>query len=404
MKFFQVNTYECITKPKVVSTIPICEWFSQIKSSIFSEQIEKARFGELDYVSTKAKMPCVTYNFHFEHYKKDSNIKGSSGLIYIDIDNPEFEINTLDKNKIFAYYRSFGGQGYSIIVKTSGVTIDNFSTTYTNITNELGVSDYVDIQAAKASQFNVLSFDTDIFVNNDSFTFPSVSAPHSNLIIEKERTYTIERGASNTPIRFDNLDEIPIEGKYEVNWGGYEIVKCFMPFRKITNRRNNMLLSYCNNLVYLNPNITEEKILKILEAVNRKCCENPVDKNQLLRVITSVLKYYKDGKLKPIYFRKKRKIVFNLQSGLSKEQKLEVCRNELSKRKKELSLQKLYDIIEQWEFKKHGIISQRKIYRNHPIAKKTVEKYWCNFKELVSEVNDSFKANFPIEKNYQEKI
>ena len=44
-----------------------------------------------------------------------------------------------------------------------------------------------------------------------------------------------------------------------------------------------------------------------------------------------------------------------------------------------------------WDWDKHGKISQRKIYRNYPIAKNTVEKYWGEFKEVVTGYNQAVK-------------
>jgi hypothetical protein len=50
-------------------------------------------------------------------------------------------------------------------------------------------------------------------------------------------------------------------------------------------------------------------------------------------------------------------------------------------------MQKLYNIIEQWDFDIYGKISIRKISNNFPISKKTVAKYWSEFKEYVNELN-----------------
>jgi hypothetical protein len=66
---------------------------------------------------------------------------------------------------------------------------------------------------------------------------------------------------------------------------------------------------------------------------------------------------------------------------------MEVCRDELCKRWSDISTSKLYSIIEAWDFEKMGLISQPKIYNNHGISKKTVEKYWKHFKEYVAELN-----------------
>ncbi len=391
MKPFQINTYESIKNSTVVSTVSITDWLSQIKTSTYSDQIQKARLGELDYEATKAELPCVTYNFLFDKYKKNSNIKDSSGLIYIDIDNPSFDIASLDKSKVYSYYHSFGGVGYAILVKVSGLTIDNFRSTYSSITSELGIAEYIDIHAAKASQFNVLSFDENIYINEDAYTFSSAFAPLSYINKKKEKAYTTEWGANNNPLRFDNLDEIQFDGEYHVNWDGYEYIKCFLPFRNVESNRKTFLFSYCQNLVYLNPSITKERTYTILDSINQKKCEAPLDESELLQVVNSIHNYREKGELIPIYYRKKRKILFNKQSALTRDEKLKICRIELAKLKTELSNEKILGIVDTWNWGRYGAITQRKVYLNHPISKKTIEKYWHLYKPLITTLNNAYK-------------
>ena len=387
MNQFQINAYECIKNPKVISNLPVSDWLNNIKFSPWSDTITKARLGELDYDKTKASLPCVTFNFLFDGYKKNDNIIDSTGLIYIDVDHPSFDVHQLDTSKVFSYFHSFGGVGYAILVKASGVTETNFSSTYENIVADLGISEYVDGQAIKASQFNVLSYDENIFVNESSFTYSPVSTPSVVIINQRREAYTIDGGEKSTRLRFSNIDEVKVDGDYAVNWDGYEVIKCFIPMKKVTTNRNKMLLSYCNNLVWLNPHLEHEGILKVMLSVNASACEPPVEVEQIQRVICSVLKYKADGTLQPHITKKKRKIVFAQDTKLSRLEKLEICREELCKRWSDISTMKLYSIIEAWDFEKMGQISQPKIYNNHGISKKTVEKYWKHFKEYVAELN-----------------
>jgi hypothetical protein len=124
-----------------------------------------------------------------------------------------------------------------------------------------------------------------------------------------------------------------------------------------------------------------------MSSVNNVACAIPIDEEQLHRVVDSVMKYKSDGTLQPHITKKKRKIVFAQDTKLSRLEKLEICREELCKRCSDISTMKLYSIIEAWDFEKMGQISQPKIYNNHRISKKTVEKYWKHFKEYVAEMN-----------------
>ena len=394
MYLFTLNTYKCVKKPKVVSNLDSDEWFNMIKHSTYSNKITQARNGELDYDSVKESMPCVTYNFLFNQYKTDTNIINGTGLIYIDIDDPRFNIDSIDKQKVYSYYRSFGGNGYAIIVQVSGLTINDYRATYNYITNDLGVFEYADKGAVKASQYNVLSFDSNLYYNKNSFVYTPVITPQSIVIQRGEGAYTTDRGAKEfVQLRFDNLDEVDIEGEYTVNWEGIQYIKCFIPMKKITKNRNNFLLSYCNNLVYLNPHISIAKTIDVMQSVNRAACLEPVKEAQLNRVVKSVHKYKSDGTLKPIYFKKLRKIVFNKMSKLTRDEKLMICVAENAKRKSFNTQQKMYDIIEAWDFETYGNISQRKMYDNFSISKKTVEKYWKQFKPFIEEVNTKVKES-----------
>jgi hypothetical protein len=59
----------------------------------------------------------------------------------------------------------------------------------------------------------------------------------------------------------------------------------------------------------------------------------------------------------------------------------------------EESRTKLYHIIENWDFTTHGTISQSKIVKNNPISKKTLEKYYREFKQYIQELNITFKLS-----------
>jgi regulator of sigma D len=139
--------------------------------------------------------------------------------------------------------------------------------------------------------------------------------------------------------------------------------------------------------VWLNPHITIERALKVIKSVNQIAFLNPLDNLQLNRIVSSIFKYKDDGSLQPILFERKRKIVFKKNSGLNAQEKREIVLELCNKKKADDSMQKLYNIIEQWDFDIYGKISIRKISNNFPISKKTVAKYWSEFKEYVNELN-----------------
>ena len=392
----KINFYKNAKTPTVYSGTTADNWFSLIRESEYSDLIMSARTGQLDYDFVKLTLvPAVTYNFFYNKYKKDSNIISSTGLMYIDIDDPSFDPNCIDKNKIYAAYNSFGGLGWGLIVRIEGLTKENFKYNYKKIVSELKLEEFVDTNAIKASQYNVLSYDKNIEVNNHAYVYKAEdikevqSVPHPCVYKREEREAYTHGGGTvfQKPLRFNNLDDIEFEGDFTVNWEGYDWVRCWLPIQKVKSGRNKLLLSYLNNLKWLNPNLTKERALKVLSSVNLRVFESPVSNQMLQRVIDSVFKYFDEGTLKPIYNKTKRKIIFSSNSEYTAEEKREIVLDICNKKKSDDSKQKIYDIIEAWDFDNYGKISIRKISNNFPISKKTVAKYWNEFKEYINQLN-----------------
>lgn len=397
-----INAYVSISKPSVQSTITITEWLSQIKESKFSGLIESARTGLIDKDVLKQTLPCVTYNFTYNGYKKDENIIASTGYIYIDIDSSEFTINSLDLTKIYSYYHSVGGNGYSVIVRVKGVTINNFKDTYLSICKDLCISEYIDNNAIKHSQFNVLSFDPNIYINPDSFIYNSINIIKTYPIPLKESKkeehiggtgYKIEKG-----IRYNNIEDFNIEGEYIENWKeGFQFVNCYLPTRKLNDKRKRIILSYLTNLIWLNPNIEYYHALNILENINNRICATPLSKDFLVATLKTVLTQKNEGKLTPHV--KVRRILFNPNSELNVEDKLNTTSLLLREKFAKESCNRINDVIEDWDYQTLGKISITKIALNRNINKKTVAKYYHLFKEFVNGLNTTNMKLIP-KKNY----
>ncbi|MVN92030.1 BT4734/BF3469 family protein [Mucilaginibacter aquatilis] len=395
----RLNVYDNIFSPKVQNFTTATEWFNLVKDSNFKEEINAARQfskGHNIYEFVKRSVPAVTYNFTYHDSKKDCNCTSATGLLYIDVDNNHEIVSTLDKSKIYSLYKSFGGKGYSIVVKVNGLTLVNYTSTYNNICAQLGLTKYFDPGARKATQANVLSYDPEIFINESSYTFDSILDlnPTPSIVIKKEKkAYTVDRGvdiSDKERIRFDNIDDFQIDGEMLIDWNGLDIINCWLPIYKKNSNRNNTLLAYTNNLIWLNPHLSKQTARKIVGNANQIMFTNPVDADHLTRIINSVFEYKINGSLAPILNWNKRKIIFKKSSTLSKDEKLKICRDELAKKRTEDSLHKMYAILENWQFSTYGKITQSTVYKNFNISKKTVEKYWLHFKDFVKELNNGY--------------
>ena len=396
MSEYKVNLYASTKKPTVLSTIDVDDWFNMIRHSDSTAKIIEAREkGGKNYESVKLfSVPCCTYNFSFNKYKNNSNISSSTGLLYIDIDAPDFNPKVIDRSSVFAIYKSFGNNGYGIVVKVDGLTLGNFTDTYLYISESLGIREYIDLNAMKATQYNALSYDPDIIVNYNSKIYKSIVTPLFETKEERE-AYSTSGGVNANTVRFSNKDEFDVDGQdVSVNWEGFSVVEAKVLFKKVSSNRNNILLSYCNNLVWLNPKIYRDRLFSILNSVNHHNFNNPLPVDNVNRIIDSILKYNKEKKLKPKYNKTTRKILFNTtHNHLNKNEKLAIVRKIVCEKRKEDSKNKLYLIVTEWDFEKLGRISQAKIIKNQPISKKTVEKYYFGVKDIIEKINANYLLN-----------
>ncbi|WMI68819.1 hypothetical protein [Mangrovimonas sp. YM274] len=139
----------------------------------------------LRYTTIKRNLlPCFTLNFKFDRIRRDNHIIAPTGFMYLDIDgNTNINFN---HPLLYASWLSLSGKGRGALVRVKGLTQDNFQYNYNLISKELDINS--DIGARKKGQVNVLSFDPNIFINNDSeyWTCETISTkyPHysSNII------------------------------------------------------------------------------------------------------------------------------------------------------------------------------------------------------------------------------
>lgn len=400
-----LDLFHHIGDANVVGNITLQEWLNKIQySPDFSDLIDTTRQDgtgpEGSIRALKNTLPCVAYNFRFNRYKTNKNIISGTGYLYIDVDTPGFDISILDTTKIHAYYRSIRLQGYCIIVRVDELTLENFKATYEFICKDLGLELDYDTCAKKATQFSVISYDKEMFFNPDSYVYPAIentTAPQSMVIREAKNTYTKDGGAPQyTGLRFDDTDEIYIpEGQdYVVNWDeGFEIMKVWLPRIKLKDGRYRTMLSYASTLVALNMDKldTEKKLAELLHNINPILCEEPITAQRVNSIVKTVMRYRAEGTLKGIKYKKVRRIIHRKRSKLTKEEKMQVNVEEIAKWKTGCSIKKIKNIIDNWNTAEHGLISQRKMVEFYPISKKTVEKYWKQFKVQIDEYNRQYK-------------
>ena len=253
-----INYFDSVYFPQVKEVKDIYTIMDDIKSpspeiveTILLARKAKEGGNEKLYDNYKLSLPCFTFNFLFKNVKKNENIKAPTGFIYIDQDDCiDLDINN---EYIFATWLSVSGTGRVILVRVEGLSSDNFKATYSQVSELLGVE--TDKDAAKATQYNIHSYDPELFHNENSLVFKAVSVNteskeeiikneywenelmnkvqfSSNKLIKDKVTTK----ANNIPkINHNSIDEYDFEGKDYILFEGQKeyISKLYIPHNKI---------------------------------------------------------------------------------------------------------------------------------------------------------------------------
>lgn len=406
-----INTFKNIRSPQVQNEydiFTILDYIENPEKNVL-ENIERAREifslgNTIEYHNIKSMLPCFCFNFSFNEYKKNENIKEPTGFIYIDIDGT-VEID-LTHPYIFASWLSLSGNGLTVLVKVAGLTLDNFSAVYNEVSSMLNVQS--DNSAKKATQYTVHSYDPQLYVNTDSKTYYPISNTESNLIstnLEESKNvhFTNNREkkrkvASKVNIfddlRYNNLDEIDFKGQNFLVYEDYEYFsKLFIPPTIPEGKRNTKLSTITHQLLALNPQINYSFFYRFIISINETCCETPLPENELTQIIKSKWHSHQKENLKPIK-KWKRRIVFNPDFKSDKTEKMLIVRKEIGRIKSTKTKLSIKNCIENWNICEYGKITQTKIKECSGKGRTTLSKYWNEFKDRVSELNNLLKTDY----------
>jgi len=423
----KVNTYANLKSPTVNETISIGDWLTRIQnpSPELLVKIEQARkykhqyinavdketksFVETKYIKIKLTIPTASYNALFDRYRKNDNYISGTGLLYIDIDQIDFDPNKLDKGKIFCIYRSIGGLGYSILVKVNNVNPENFKATYQYVVQDLGIKTACDSNAQKLSQQSILSYDPDLFVNHESFIYSSINNnkpekdPEGYIILKREEEHNVPLGVFSI-LRYNNINSFKFDGKdYVENWiDGLEYVYCSKPFNPLNDGRKMYMATYVRNLVCLNPRAPKNQIFNSAKFVNLSIALEPLPLKIIEKLVDSILKQQGDGTLLPKITI--RRIIFNPKSLMTKDEKLKLQGERQALHYDGIYAKKIYEVIEDWNFNLNGKITIKSVATASGLNIKTIEKRWTNMKAYVSGLNNENVAEIAAFRTLRLKI
>lgn len=190
----------------------------------------------------------------------------------------------------------------------------------------------------------------------------------------------------NKRLRFNNISDYDFKGENSiVFWKEKEIIaEVYIPNIIEEGNRESCLSAIAYQYKALNPEISKDELLHFISNINQKKCFPPLSKIEIVKIVNNKDKL-KD--VEPI-LNKKRRIIFNPEAKLDRKQKSLITNRATGEIRKEKSRQKITDALDNWDFKKLGKITQKKLIEVSELSRNTVEKYGKEFRERIQYINN----------------
>lgn len=134
----------------------------------------------------------------------------------------------------------------------------------------------------------------------------------------------------------------------------------------------------------LNPGVDKPWLKAIASTINKKMYPN-LSEREISLVIESVLWKREEGSLE-LYLNEERRVLFNPYTLLTTKQKMEIVNRVLGKLKSDHTKDVIYIVLEDWDFKANGKITQEKVAKLAKKGKSTIKRHWCDFKSYVKDL------------------
>jgi hypothetical protein len=360
--------------------------------------------GSITYDALKDHtLPTYRFNFLTKGSASNVNLGAPTGLIYLDVDRVE----TIESNShIYAYWKSPSKTGYAVLIKVSGLTLDNFKQAYDYVGTVIGVTP--DPCARKAIQQTCLSYDPNLYLNEDSTTIELSCLIQDNkkgIIPSIHREERKDIGGNATffkgGIRFNNIDEYFTgefkDLEYRVFTEKVSICNPMMPKDTPIGKRHSLFYTFMTQVAVLNYLKIPLKYLQALATSVNSGLDYPMPLAEVKSIATSVFTQMKEGKL-TIFYNEDRRILFNPLFKLARIEKMKIVNREIGALRSSKTENEIYRIIENWDFSLYNKITIKAVSRVIGKSQATIKRYWKSFKEFVAELNATSKNNTYIYK------
>lgn len=410
----KLDVFEKVGDPSVKGQVYLYDLLRHIRYNIHPSVMLTPKYIDRkknpDYDKQKTEMEAVCFPARFNKYKNLKNLRSINNLMFAEIDFDSRNEAKAYKNRItlhydwiVACYFSLSQQGLHILIKMDQIhDNDDYNTKYDIISKKF-FQGKLDNNSKSLTRYSITPFDSDIYINDipkallseelinsDNRLNQSVSLKGTSYIMQSvpQSYLTEEEGISAIGVRSNNFDSLEGYDEQGIKFSENKdivVIEARIGYNLAPGVRQNVLSSYANNLLFLNQWMPEEQFSKFIYSANKQCFTEPLEKKEVKKIIRSKLKNLRQNKLEAIYTH--RMIVFHPKCKMSREEKNHYVISVLARNKTIKSREKLYAILESWDFETYGRISVRNIAKNFPVSKKTVAKYYHEFKEYVVALN-----------------
>jgi transcriptional regulator with XRE-family HTH domain len=409
-----INTQKNVTTNIIDDKIDVFEYFNMINNGTdeYNNYINSARlFGKGHKLYNDIKrnyLPAFIPNFLFNNQLNNNNIIQATGLFYLDIDNIALEDLSIIKNNIigneivFATWYSLSNKGLSILIKVENLTADNYNQFAKYFKLLFNKSDALlnkyelDNNTFLITQKIALSRDEEIYINDNCkiITYTEVqnflkenskseikNKVHlGSLISEKNSIGYLNtpspplsnnsKSLNNNQIILNNTQQFIAEDEQYIFFKeGVEVIDLYIPKNLIIKegKRASTLFTFACKLVSLNPDVESSAIFNLLKTIKNKHCENAstVTDIELKKILKSAYKNADPRKIK----KKKRKMIFNKNCGLTKKEKLSISAKNIAELKYENTLKILFENYSPG-------MTQKELASKTGKSLSTIKKYW----------------------------
>lgn len=179
----KVSLFSHLKSTKTVGNADVDTMLNVISNKNAKHVDKVNKFRKSRTKDNKYKIPVVTWSGVFKQ-RSNSNVVSFSDHIYCDFDNvnPIDAKNTLSHIKeIRAAWTSVSGEGVGALIKTENINKNNFKSTVKAIHEYIEQYDLHTDVLTDIARCNFVSYDTDIYVNNNAEIYKPVEPDYSKL-------------------------------------------------------------------------------------------------------------------------------------------------------------------------------------------------------------------------------